>query len=61
MDYKEIIFEKSNQIATITFNRPDKLNAMTPRMMGELWDAIRKVEDDPNLRVTIITGAGRGF
>jgi enoyl-CoA hydratase/carnithine racemase len=61
MDYKEIIFEKSNQIATITFNRPDKLNAMTPRMMGELWDAIRKVEDDPSLRVTIITGAGRGF
>jgi len=61
MDYKEIIFESSNQIATITFNRPDKLNAMTPRMMGELWDAIRKVEDDPSLRVTIITGAGRGF
>ncbi|KKN53458.1 hypothetical protein LCGC14_0602060 [marine sediment metagenome] len=61
MDYKEIIFEKSNQIATITFNRPDKLNAMTPRMMGELWDAIRKVEDDPTLRVTILTGAGRGF
>ena len=61
MDYKEIIFEKSNQIATITLNRPDKLNAMTPLMMGELWDAIKKVEDDPNLRVTIITGAGRGF
>jgi enoyl-CoA hydratase/carnithine racemase len=61
MDYKEIIFESSNQIATITFNRPEKLNAMTPRMMRELWDAIRKVEDDPNLRVTILTGAGRGF
>ncbi len=61
MDYKEIIFERSNQIATITLNRPDKLNAMTPRMMIELWDAIRTVEDDPNLRVTIFTGAGRGF
>jgi enoyl-CoA hydratase/carnithine racemase len=61
MDYKEVIFESSNQIATITFNRPDKLNAMTPRMMGEFWDAIRKVEDDPDLRVTILTGAGRGF
>ena len=61
MDYKEIIFESSNQIATITFNRPDKLNAMTPRMMAEFWDAIRRVEDDPDLRVTILTGAGRGF
>ncbi len=61
MDYKEIIFESSNQIATITFNRPDKLNAMTPRMMGEFWHAIQMVEDDPNLRVTILTGAGRGF
>ena len=61
MDYKEIIFESSNQIATITFNRPDKLNAMTPRMMGELWHAIRKVEDDPELRVIILTGTGRGF
>jgi enoyl-CoA hydratase/carnithine racemase len=61
MDYKEIIFESSNQIAIITFNRPDNLNAMTPRMMGEFWDAIRKVEDDPDLRVTILTGAGRGF
>ncbi len=53
MDYEEIIFERSNQIATITLNRPNKLNAMTSRMMGELWDAIRKVEDDPNLRVTV--------
>ena len=61
MEYKEIIFESSNQIATITFNRPDKLNAMTPRMMGEFWHAIQMVEDDPNLRVTILTGAGRGF
>ncbi len=61
MDYKEIIFERSNQIATITFNRPDKLNAMTPRMMAEFWDAIRRIEDDPDLRVTILTGAGRGF
>ena len=61
MDYKEIIFESSNQIATITFNRPDKLNAMTPRMMTEFWDAIGRVEDDPDLRVTILTGAGRGF
>ncbi len=61
MNYEEIIFEKSNQIATITLNRPNKLNAMTNRMMVEIWDAIGKVEDDPNIRVTIITGAGRGF
>ncbi|MFX1524244.1 MAG: enoyl-CoA hydratase-related protein, partial [Promethearchaeota archaeon] len=61
MDYKEIIYDSSNQIATITFNRPDKLNAMTGRMMAEFWDAISRVEDDPNIRVTILTGAGRAF
>ena len=61
MDYKLIIFEVSGQIATITLNRPERLNAWTYEMSIEIWDALMKVEDDPNLRVTIITGAGRGF
>ena len=61
MNYEQIIFEKSDKIATITLNRPERLNAYTWQMSQEIWDAIMIVENDPNLRVLIITGAGRGF
>ena len=61
MDYELIIFEVAGQIATITLNRPERLNAWTYEMSNEIWDALMRVENDPNLRVTIITGAGRGF
>lgn len=61
MDYELIIFEVSGQVATITLNRPEHLNAWTYEMGNEIWDALMKVENDPNLRVTIVTGAGRGF
>lgn len=61
MDYELIIFDVAGQIATITLNRPERLNAWTYEMSNEIWDALMKVENDPNLRVTIITGAGRGF
>ncbi|MFX0081837.1 MAG: enoyl-CoA hydratase-related protein [Candidatus Hodarchaeota archaeon] len=61
MEYEQIIFETSEEIATITLNRPERLNAWTWQMGMEVWDALMKVEDDPNLRVTILTGAGRGF
>lgn len=61
MDYEFIIFETKGEIAQITLNRPERLNAWTYEMSAEIWDALDKVENDPNLRVTIITGAGRGF
>jgi len=61
MDYEQIIFETSDEIATITLNRPERLNAWTWQMGQEVWDALNKVENDPKLRVTIMTGAGRGF
>ncbi|MHA2007596.1 MAG: enoyl-CoA hydratase-related protein [Promethearchaeota archaeon] len=61
MEYEQIIFETSGEIATITLNRPERLNAWTWQMGQEIWDALYKVENDPNLRVTIMTGAGRGF
>ena len=61
MEYEQILFEVSDQIATITLNRPKRLNAYTPQMANEMWDALMKVENNPTLRVTIITGAGRGF
>ena len=53
MDYEYIIFETSDEIATITLNRPERLNAWTYEMGLEIWDAIDKVENDPKLRVII--------
>lgn len=61
MGYKEIIFEKEGQIGIITLNRPERLNAYTWTMGQEMHDAIMEVENDPEMRVAIITGAGRGF
>jgi enoyl-CoA hydratase/carnithine racemase len=61
MSYKEIIFEKSEQIGTITLNRPERLNAFTWTMGTEMRDALLEVDNDPDLRVSILTGAGRGF
>ncbi|MFX0083096.1 MAG: enoyl-CoA hydratase-related protein [Candidatus Hodarchaeota archaeon] len=61
MEYETIIFEIENQIATITLNRPERLNAWTLKMDAEIWNALTKIENDPNIRVSILTGAGRGF
>jgi enoyl-CoA hydratase/carnithine racemase len=61
MSYQEIIFEKQGRIGIVTLNRPERLNAWTWTMGNEMRQAIMEVENDPELRVTIITGAGRGF
>jgi len=61
MSYQDILFEKDGAIAIITLNRPEKLNAFTWVMGNEIREALMEVENDPELRVTIITGAGRGF
>jgi len=61
MEYQTIVLEKKNNITTLTLNRPDKLNALNPRMMAELLDAFRSINQDDETMVLIITGAGRGF
>jgi len=61
VSYENILFEISEGIATITLNRPDKLNAYTTEMGDEVVDAIRKVRDDEAVRAVILTGSGRGF
>lgn len=61
MSYKEVIFEKSDKIGIITLNRPERLNAFTWTMGNEMRAALTEVENDPELRVSIITGAGRSF
>ena len=61
MAYQDILFDVSEGIATITMNRPDKLNAYTTEMGEEVVQAFRTVQRDPEVRAVILTGAGRAF
>jgi enoyl-CoA hydratase/carnithine racemase len=61
MEYEQIRYEIADQVLTITMNRPDRLNAWTPTMLHELLDAFDRADGDDDVRVVIITGAGRGF
>ncbi len=61
MNFAEIIYEKSNRIATVTFNRPDKMNAYTPKMGAEMRQAMLDANRDDNVGAIIVTGAGRAF
>jgi enoyl-CoA hydratase/carnithine racemase len=57
----EILYDVSDHIATITLNRPDKLNAFTGTMMHELIEAFDEVDADDDVRAVIMTGSGRAF
>lgn len=61
MDFREIIYSKENRVATITLNRPAKLNAYSEVMVHEIISALSDARDDDEVRAVIITGAGRGF
>jgi 2-(1,2-epoxy-1,2-dihydrophenyl)acetyl-CoA isomerase len=64
MDYQKILFDISNGIATLTLNRPDKLNSFTQAMHEEVRHALKRVTSEAssgNARVLVLTGAGRGF
>ena len=61
MDYKEILFDITDNIATITLHRPDKLNAFTNTMMREVISAFDTTDADDSVRAVIVTGSGRGF
>lgn len=61
MDYKEILVEVQDHIATVTLNRPQKLNAYTSLMGDELTYAYTILGKDDDVRVILMTGAGRGF
>lgn len=58
MDYETILYEKTENLCTITLNRPEVLNAIDSRMVSELEDALSRVEDDPGLRALVLVGAG---
>lgn len=61
MDFKEIIYTKEEGIATITLNRPHAMNAFSPTMLNEWVTAIEDAKYDEDVRVVVVTGAGRGF
>ena len=61
MNYENILFDIADGVATLTLNRPDKLNSFTQAMHEEVRDALRKVNADKSVRVFVLTGAGRGF
>jgi enoyl-CoA hydratase/carnithine racemase len=56
-----LILSITGQIATITYNRPEKLNAMTPEMATLIWEAVHTINADDNLRAVILTGVGKAF
>jgi 2-(1,2-epoxy-1,2-dihydrophenyl)acetyl-CoA isomerase len=61
MAYETILFEVADGAATLTLNRPDRLNSFTVQMHGEVADALDKVQGDGDIRALLLTGAGRGF
>lgn len=60
-DYETILFDKIERVGRITLNRPERLNAINVRLGNELLDALRRCEDDAEIRCVILTGAGRSF
>lgn len=61
VDYSQITYDVRGEVAVITLNRPDKLNAWTPTMAEEQADAIGRANDDRAVGAIVTTGAGRGF
>jgi enoyl-CoA hydratase/carnithine racemase len=61
MNFKLIDFKVDASIATITFNRPDKRNAMSDDMRSEFIVALEQVAADKAIKALVLTGAGKGF
>jgi enoyl-CoA hydratase/carnithine racemase len=61
MEFEQITTGLSDHVLTITMNRPDRLNAWTRTMFGELMQAFEQADADDEVRAVIVTGAGRAF
>ncbi|MEX2247100.1 MAG: enoyl-CoA hydratase-related protein [Dehalococcoidia bacterium] len=61
MDFEQITYDKAGGVATITLNRPDRMNAFTDTMIREWAAALEDARTDRDVRAVVVTGAGRGF
>lgn len=61
MKYENILYSVEHGVATIELNRPQKMNCWTDAMGGEVWEATKKAEADKDVRVIVMTGAGKAF
>ncbi|MGE0152693.1 MAG: enoyl-CoA hydratase-related protein [Reyranellaceae bacterium] len=61
MGYQTLQFEAGNGLATVTLNRPERLNAFNRQLLVDLRDAWARIADDAGIRAVLLTGAGRGF
>ena len=61
MSYEALILRKEDSVATITLNRPERLNAISPELISELISATEDIGQDESVRAVILTGAGRAF
>src|SRR6202162_936660 len=59
--FESILYERRDQAAHVTLNRPDRLNALNLQMIEDLRAAAAAIDDDPAVRAALLTGAGRGF
>jgi enoyl-CoA hydratase/carnithine racemase len=61
MTYETIIYQKASRMATITMNRPQAMNAITPDMLKELKAAVLEAGQDQDVKIIVLTGAGKAF
>ncbi len=61
MSYQTVLFAVEDGVATLTFNRPERLNALNAAMLGEIARVFEEVRQNPAVRVLILTGQGRAF
>ncbi len=61
MSYADLIFDIADEVATVTLNRPEKLNALNRNLQQEILDVCHEVKNNDGIRAVVWTGAGRGF
>ena len=61
MPFETLLYDEQDGIGYLTLNRPNKLNALSPTLMAEFREALEGIEANPDVRVVILTGAGRAF
>ncbi len=61
MEYEAILYDVSERVATITLNRPERMNSFSVELLSEWEDALRRSSEDDGVRAVIVTGAGRAF